>query len=311
MHILQCFILMFSFLQDEDGKTEEYTTLLVSYWDRFLNFLPQLVIALAVIIVFFILGGVAGRTLRKNLGKRLEDQLLSTFLGKMLRWSVIVIGLFVAMNVLGFGGVASGLIAGLGASALIVGFAFKDIGENFLAGMILAFNRPFDIGDTIASDGYEGTVVDVDMRMTHIKTFATNDVYIPNSSIIKNPLLNYSRDNMRRHVFVVGIEYADDIGKAIQIIRGYLKDSEEVCDDPSPQTQVDELGASSVNIVVRFWVDNSKLKRSQFDVKSDMIKLAKEKLTEAGIDIPFNILQLEIHDKDEPIPLKVEKSDSK
>ena len=300
---------IFSLFQGKDDK--DYVGLLASYWERFLNSLPQIVIALIVIIVFFIIAGLAGRTLKRNLLKRMEDQLLPVFLGRILRWTIILIGLFIAVNVLGYGGVASGLLAGLGASALIVGFAFKDIGENFLAGVILAFNRPFDIGDVIVSQDYTGTVKEVDMRVTTIKTFGGNDVFIPKSMIIKNPVLNYTLEPTRRHEFIVGVEYASDLGKAVQAVRSVLKDNKEVLDNPAPDVILNDFGSSSINITVRFWVNNEYLTRSQFDVKSDVIKEVKEKFDAEGIDIPFDILQLQIHDKNQPIPLDITKKESK
>jgi small conductance mechanosensitive channel len=307
MLLILKFITVFTYFQDENTK-EDYGTMLTSYWNRFLEILPQILIAIIVLIIFFIIAGIAGRTLKKNLLRRMSDQLLPTFLGKIARWSIIIIGFFMALNVLGFGGVASGLIAGLGASALIVGFAFKDIGENFLAGMILAFNRPFDIGDAIVSQDFSGSVQAVDMRMTTIKTFDGNDVFIPNAMIIKNPLLNYSRSATRRHEFVVGIEYAADLSKAIQTLQDLLNEHTEILIDPPPEVIFDNFGSSAINVIARFWVDNSELKRSQFDVKSDIIRITKEKFDEAGIEIPFDILQLQIHDKDQPIPLTVEKN---
>lgn len=308
MLLILRFISVFEFMQDEGAKDEDYGTLLASYWERLLDLLPQILIAIVVLIIFFIIAGMAGRTLRKNLLKRMNDQLLPAFLGKIVRWSILIIGFFVALNVLGFGGVASGLIAGLGASALIVGFAFKDIGENFLAGMILAFNRPFDIGDVIVSQDFMGTVTEVDMRSTLIKTFDGNDVFIPNALIIKNPMINYNRAPTRRHEFIVGVEYATDLGKAVQVVHELLKSNEEILKEPAPEVLIDNFGSSSINIIVRFWVNNNVLNRSQFDVKSDVIRMTKEKFDEVGIDIPFDILQLQIHDKEQPIPLTVEKN---
>lgn len=300
---------LFSFIQDKNAESEDYGTLLSSYWERFLNALPQIIIAIIILIVFFILAGIAGRTLKRNLLKRMSDQLLPVFLAKIFRWFVLLVGIFIAVNVLGFGGVASGLIAGLGASALIVGFAFKDIGENFLAGMILAFNRPFDIGDVIVSQDYTGTVAGVDMRMTTIRTFDGNDVFIPNSMIIKNPLTNYNKVSTRRHEFVVGVEYSSDLNKAVTAIQSVLIANAEVLDEPAYEVLISEFGSSSIKIIVRFWVDNKILERSQFDVKSDVIKQVKAKLDAEEIDIPFDILQLQIHDKDQPIPLDITKTE--
>ena len=311
MQFTPAFINTLSILQDDKKNLEDYGSLLSAYWERFLDSLPQIIIGLLVLVVFFIIAGYAGRTLKRNLLKRMDDQLLPVFLGKILRWTIVLVGLFIAMHVLGFGGVASGLIAGLGASALIVGFAFKDIGENFLSGMILAFNRPFDIGDVIVSQDYLGTVVEVDMRMTTIKTFDGNHVFIPNSMIIKNPLLNYDRAPTRRHEFVVGVEYATDLGKAVQAIGEVIKANKNTLDDPGPDILVDEFGSSSINIKVRFWVDNDVIERSQFDVRSDIIRELKTKFDSDEIDIPFDILQLQIHDKNEPIPLSVDKKSEK
>jgi small conductance mechanosensitive channel len=311
MLLILKFASIFSFLQDNKDTPKDYGSILSSYWERFINSLPELIVAVSVLIIFYIIGGFTGRTLRRNLIKRMDDQLLPVFLGKILRWTIYIVGLFIAVNILGYGGMASGLIAGLGASALIIGFAFKDIGENFLAGVILAFNRPFDIGDVIVSQNYTGTVKEVDMRMTTLKTFDGNDVFIPNSLIIMNPLLNYTRASQRRHEFIVGVEYASDLGKAVQAIHAVLKDNEEVLDDPPSDVLIDEFGASSINIIVRFWVDNDELNRSQFDVRSDIIKQVKEKFDAEEIDIPFDILQLQIHDKDQPIPLDVRKSEKK
>ena len=119
-------------------------------------------------------------------------------------------------------GAAAPLPQALVLTAIVIGFAFKDIGENFLAGVMMAFNRPFRIGDTIKSGDVEGKIVELSLRDTHIKTFDGKDVYVPNGQILKNPVYNYTIDGFLRHQFSIGIDYNSDIKKARDLIMNIL-----------------------------------------------------------------------------------------
>ncbi|MEJ7666246.1 MAG: mechanosensitive ion channel domain-containing protein [Hymenobacter sp.] len=141
-----------------------------AYWQQFILVLPRLVLAL----VLFVIVWAAAARLRKYLNRKLsaksDDPLLTNFLTQMGRWLVVLVGLLLAMQIIGLSELVGGLVAGAGVSAFIVGFAFKDIAENFLAGAILAFNRPFNLSDTIAVQDVMGRVQELNIRSTRIKT---------------------------------------------------------------------------------------------------------------------------------------------
>src|SRR5207253_2262051 len=152
--------------------------------------------------------------LRRQLERRARDPLLIPFITKSARWVLTLGGLMFALQIMGFDNLAGSIIAGAGISAFVIGFALKDIGENFLAGVILAFNRPFHIGDVVNIDSRTGEVQALNLRTTHIRTFDGNDVFIPNSMLIKNTLTNITATGFSRVDFTIGIDYYDNIDRA-------------------------------------------------------------------------------------------------
>lgn len=204
--------------------------------------------------------------------------------------------MIIALNIVGFGGIASSLIAGAGISAIIFGFAFKDIGENFLAGIILALKRPFEIGDIIEVDGYKGNVEDLDLRVTHLRNFEGKDIYIPNSSIIKNTLVNYTKDGNLRVNFMLGIAPESNILKTRSLILEYLTQNKQILQTPNPNVVVQELGEFTTDLQVLFWVDilaNKKLPDSYLghNIRSKIITDIKEILDTNNIDMPSQVIE--------------------
>ena len=182
----------------------------------------------------------------------------------------------------------------MGASAVILGFAFKDIGENFISGIILSFNRPFNINDTVSIGDIFGRVKSMEFRYTKLKTFDGKDVYIPNSDVIKKPVFNFTEDGYFRMDFMVGIAYENDIDQAKKIILDTmnshplsLKD-----EDREPFVMTDELGVNSVNIKVFFWVAAEDYRRDALMIRSEMIDQVKINLLTNGISMPANIQEL-------------------
>lgn len=143
-----------------------------------------------------------------------------------------------ALNILGFYGLATSILAGGGITAVILGFAFKDIGENFLAGFFMAFSRPFRTGDLIESEGLKGLVQTIELRHTHIRTADECDVYIPSAQLLSKPLFNYTRDGLRRGTFSVGIDYGDDADRACRLIQEKVAADEKVIPKPAPAVQI-------------------------------------------------------------------------
>ncbi len=285
---------------------EKMVSILNSYWETFLYLLPKIAIAVIVFIIILIIASKISQLVRKAASLRMDDPLIVNFLGRITRWSLIVSGLILCMFLLGLGGIAGGLIAGAGVSAIIIGFAFKDIGENFLAGIILAFSRPYNIGDKVETGSTYGIVRALDLRNTHIKTFDGKDVYVPNAMVLKNPLINYTRDGFLRYEFLVGIDYDDNIQHAIEVILKAVSSVEGVlAGDKAPQVQINELSTSTINLIVYIWTDTFDLTKDDLQIKTEVMNETKKALIENKITMPADILELKIYNENMPIPIKL------
>jgi small-conductance mechanosensitive channel len=285
---------------------DEMTEILNSYWDTFLILLPKIAIAVIIFIVFLIIASKLSRIVRGALSLRMDDPLIVRFLGRLAKWILVVSGLILCMFILGLGGIAGGLIAGAGVSAIIIGFAFKDIGENFLAGIILAFSRPYNIGDKVETGSTYGIVRALDLRNTHIKTFDGKDVYVPNAMVLKNPLINYTRDGFLRYEFLVGIDYDDDIQQAIDIILKAVSSVKGVLDgDKAPQVHVSELSTSTINLIVYIWTDTFDRSKDDLQIVTEVMNETKKALIVNKITMPADILELKVYNENMPIPVKL------
>ena len=258
--------------------------------------LPNIISGLLVIIIFIILGKLFFTIIGKRIQKKWKDTIISNFVSEATKWSFYIFGIIIALNIVGFGGIASSLIAGAGISAIIFGFAFKDIGENFLAGIILALKRPFEIGDIIEVEGYKGNVKDLDLRVTHLRNVEGKDIYIPNSSIIKNTLINYTKDGNLRVNFMIGIAPECNINQTRSLIIEYLEKNKQILKTPGPNVIVLELGEFTTDLQVLFWVDilaNKKLPDSYLghNIRSKAITDIKEILDDNNIEMPSQVIE--------------------
>ena len=275
------------------------------YWNKFLLALPRIVMAIILLLIVFYIASYVARLLKKRLSGEEHDPLFVRFISKITKVAVIICGIILALQTLGLTGVAGGLLAGAGISAFIFGFAFKDIAENFLGGVILAFNRPFSLNDTIVIRGFSGHVVALNFRTTHIKTFDEGDVFIPNSIVIKEPLTNLTRDGKIRLNFVVGIAYEDNITDAIAAIMEAMEPIEDIKQDIKPFTVVEELSVSTVNLRVYFWANTFDYRKGVLQIKSEVIARVKEALETKGFSLPADIQEIKMYDKKEPLPINI------
>lgn len=285
--------------------TDELMEAITMYWNKFLFALPRIVLAIIVFLLVVYIASVVARLIKRKFSREDNDPLFVRFLGKTVRVIIIICGVILAMQTLGFSGIAGGLLAGAGISAFIFGFAFKDIAENFLGGVILAFNRPFNLDDTIVIREFSGHVKALNFRTTHIKTFDEGDVFIPNSIVVKEPLINLTRDGKIRLNFVVGIAYEDDITQAIHTINNIIGQIEEIKKDIKPLIVVEELSVSTVNLRVFFWADTFDYRKGVLKIKSEVITKVKEALIAKGFTLPADIQEIKMYDIKEPLPINI------
>ncbi|GAB4531259.1 MAG: hypothetical protein Tsb0014_14690 [Pleurocapsa sp.] len=261
--------------------------------------LPSLVGAIIVIgITWIVAKGV--RYVAYTWAKQTEgDSNTELLIGRLSYGGVWVIGFVVALGVMGldFGA----LLGALGLTSVAIGFSLKDVLSNYISGVILLAARPFRINDQVVIGDYEGTIAQIQLRATTMKTYDGRLVYIPNQEVFQASVINNTASPRRRSSVMVGIDYAEDIGKAISVIEGVLEKIEEVETNPAPDVLVSELAASTVNLEVRFWVDS---RRSGFlATTSKVAQAVKEALEGANIDMPTDIYTLIWREL--PSPIKI------
>jgi small-conductance mechanosensitive channel len=276
-----------------------------AYFDKLIAYLPRFGIGIAVLVIGVFIAIKFGSFLSHRLARRVRDKLLADFIGRFVRSVIVLVSLALTLRVMGLGDIAGSLVAGAGITAFVVGFAFKDIGENFLSGIILAFKRPFRIGDTIECSDITGTVQKLDMRTTHLKTAEGTDVYMPNSILIKNALSNHTRGGSMRNSFSIGINYRDDFDLARQTIIQSIKNLEGLSDKKGPAVTIDELGSDRVTLKVYYWVDLRDFKGDTLYLKGLVMETVKKALMNKGFGMPVPSPEAKAEEKMEEVKKEI------
>lgn len=287
---------------------EDLQLQLQSYYDYFVAILPKLALALIILFFAMFIARRFSKFSRVQLNERMDDPLLAQFFARLIRWVVLLAGGLIILKILALEAAAASLLAGAGITAFIIGFAFKDIGENFLAGILMAFKRPFRIGDTVETGSITGTIRGLTLRDTHIKTFDGKDVYVPNGQILKNPIINYTIDGFIRLEFDIGLDYGADLDKATKIIYKTLEKVHGILlDEKAPNVTISSLGTSTINMTIYFWIDTFDKTVSGLAVKTNAIREVVQALSQGGISLPSDIMELKTYN-DRPIPTMVVKT---
>ena len=261
---------------------------------------PRIAGAVVVLLAAVLLGRGLGAVAARALATRKQAQIHRKFVRNLIAWTFLFVGAMLALSVLGLGGVLTGLLAGSGVAAVVFGFAFREIGENLLAGVFLAFSRPFDVGDFIRSDVLEGEVRGIELRYTHIRTVDARDIYIPNAQIFNRPLVNYTRDGLRRPSFTVGIDYADDAERACGLLATAARSVAGVLADPPPAVSLVKLAPQFVELEVSFWINTfamgpavavspNKQEESLAGVRSRVMDACRRTLVDNGFTVSANV----------------------
>lgn len=264
-----------------------------------INYFIQNYISLGLTVLFLVIGFMLVNIFIKKLKarhlKKSTNPITSGFISQLISYTLKLIIILISLYVLGLNDVTSGILASAGVLTFVVGFAFKDIGENFLAGIILAFKSPFRVNDLIESGNIYGYVRDINIRETTIKTPDGKDVFLPNSIILKTPLLNYTLDGFLRYEFVVGLDYGDDISLGINTIIETINKIDGVLKgDKKAAVVINELTTNTVNVKVLFWIDTFQSTSRTFhhSIRSQVMNDVIVELTRKGFYLPANIVEM-------------------
>lgn len=216
---------------------------------------PRILGAVVVFTLVLLFGFLVAGAVTRILDRTGRAEHYTRMVRRLIRWLMGALGLVLALHVLGLTAIATSVLATGGLMAVILGFAFRDIGENLLAGIFLAFSRSFDVGDLIESGGLRGIVQSVDLRDVHIRTADGCDIFIPSASIFRNPLLNFTRDGLRRSSFTVGIDYGDDPLRARRLLRETAAGVTGVLANPPARVEISGNQGAWQELEIFFWVD--------------------------------------------------------
>jgi small conductance mechanosensitive channel len=276
-----------------------------SIWDKiesmindFIVLLPNMVLALIVFAIFFFVGRAIKRAVRRVTRNRRQARNLGLVLGRLAQGITVLVGLFVALSIVIPTFRAGDLVQLLGISGVAIGFAFRDILQNFLAGILILLTEPFQIDDQIVFKNFEGTVENIETRATTIRTYDGRRIVIPNAELFTNSVTVNTAFDKRRMEYDVGIGYGDDLDRAKQLILEAMHGVDEVLKDPAPDALVLELAGSSVNIRARWWITPPR-RIDDLRSRDKVLSAIKKKLTANGIDLPFPTQQILFHDQTE------------
>ncbi len=255
----------------------------------FINFAPNLVSASLILLFGYILAKLLSKYIAKVLKKITKDETLGIFFKNVIFVGVLLLTIVTALTNLGVK--TTSIIAVLGTAGLAIALSLKDSLTNLAAGILLVVLRFFSRGDTISVGSITGKVDSINLFETRLTTLDNQMVILPNSSIISSPVININANQTRRMDLIFGIDYKSDILQAKQVLEGIFKEDEMVLNDPEPVVGVNALNASSIDLVVRFWVKSEDYFRAKI-ILTQKVKMAFD---ERGIEIPYNKLDININ----------------
>ncbi|MBT8326000.1 MAG: mechanosensitive ion channel family protein [Winogradskyella sp.] len=281
--------------QDQKGKLDVNPTSIIekldTWLDGFIKALPNIVVGILVFIAVLFIARWLGRIIKRLLKKK-GRQNFGEILGSFTKWTVILVGLMLSLTIISPNLSPADLIAGLGVSSVAIGFAFKDILQNWLAGILILTRQPFEVGDQIIVNGFEGSVEEVQTRATRIRTYDGQIVVIPNSEIYTNAVKVITANELIRSQYDVGLGYDQDREKAMRILRETIEGIEGVDKskdiDVLPWDQADNW----LTIRVRWWTKSDR--PTVVKTFSKVILETQNAMDKANIDLPFPT-QVRIH----------------
>ena len=262
-----------------------------------IELIPNVLIAIVVFIIFWFIAKFS-RRLIKNFTRRKKSRNLGLVLARLSQGLIILVGAFIALAIVVPSFKPGDLVQLLGVSGVAVGFAFRDILQNFLAGILILITEPFVIDDQIVFNDFEGTVEHIQTRATTIRTYDGTRIVIPNAELFTNSVKVNTAFEKRRLQYDIGIGYGDNIAEAKKIILEVLRNNPEALSDPPPEALVVDLAASTINIRARWWV-NPPRRAEVIDSQDVVLTELCNKLVAGGIDLPFPTQQILFHDQTE------------
>jgi small conductance mechanosensitive channel len=253
--------------------------------------LPNLFLAVLVLVITFLAARILRRTSDKLLIRFTHSSALNNLVGTTVYVSILTLGIFFTLSILKLDKTVTTLLAGAGIIGLALGFAFQDIAANFISGVIIAFRKPFVVGDVIDTNDHFGTIERINLRTVDIRRQTGELVKVPNRKVFESALINYSHYGIRRIDLKVGVSYAEDLEQVQQVVKDAMVGIPNMISSKEVEVVFEEFGNSSINFLVRYWI-NYKRQTDFVYAKSEAIIKIKKAFDTHKIEIPYPITTL-------------------
>ena len=259
------------------------------FWERVwqslqgevMHFGKIVLLAAVILIIAYFLNKLIHKAFQKAADKYSLDVSLVSIINRVLTLMVMSFAALIILELLGIN--TASVLTVLGAAGLAVGLALKDTLSNIAAGIFLLTQHPYKTGDFVECAGMSGSILEIGLFTTKLRTPQGQDIFVPNNSIIAAPITNYSSNKVRRADITVGIDYADNLEDGIKLLQAMMERNPLILKDPAPTVLVAELADSSVNLTLRFWTENDKYWDAYWDIQRNL----KAEIEGAGLNIPF------------------------
>ncbi len=252
-----------------------------------ISFIPKLIVAIFIFFIFWCIYRAVRKVVRGAMKKAGVDESIRDMLMGIIKWTILGFGLIVCCNQMGIPIVA--MLTGVSIIGLAVGFAAQETLANFIAGVVIFWDRPFKLGDWVEVDSTFGQVLRITFRSTRLLNLDGETIVFPNTHMLANKVANHSTHPINRVNIAIGIAYKSSIDEARSPLLGLINNDSRICADPPPQVVVNECGDSSVNLLFRFWIKDEAIERS---IRYEYLEKAKNAFDQNGIEIPFPHMQL-------------------
>lgn len=264
-------------------ETMSMTTILQQLLVDFLTLLPSLIAALVVFAVGLYIASIIRRLVRRGLERRTHNSQPITLLSQLSYWLVVILMAAISLQMVGFN--LTAFLAGLGIAGITIGFALQDVSKNFIAGVLMLIQQPFDIGEFIMVDDYAGTVEAIDLRATQVRTVDGKLVLIPNGEVMVSAITNFSEAEKRRVAISTGVAYESDPDDVRRTALAAITNIEGLISDPLPNVLFENFGNTTMDLTIYFWIDTSQTNVAS--AKDAGLKVIKNAFEQAQIDMPL------------------------
>ena len=270
---------------------------LIGWLNTFVKNLPNLVIAIIVLIVFYFIAKYVSRLIGKLISRKVEQDSLVNIITKITSITIIAVGLFLALGVMNLSKTLETLIGAAGVSGLVIGLALQGTLSNTFAGIVLSFRKSIELGNWVETNGFSGEVVEISLKNFVVKEADNNMVLIPNKSILENPVKNYSLTTKMRIFLECGVGYESDLDEVEALTKQTVADTFDQINSPDDvEFYYTEYGGSSINYLCRFWIESENA-LEKMKAKSKAIIEIKKAYDKKDINIPFPIRTLQFDNK--------------